>query len=82
METIGETWEEFELLPEDFHDLGDRVVVLGRWRARGKGSGAQYETTLGWLFELREGRIALLRSYREPADALAAGRGAGEPETP
>jgi hypothetical protein len=34
-----ENWEELQSLPEEFRDLGDRVLVLGRLKGRGKGSG-------------------------------------------
>jgi hypothetical protein len=33
-------WSEFQVIPEEFRDLGDRVLVLGRIKGRGKGSGA------------------------------------------
>jgi hypothetical protein len=35
-----DTWEEYCLVPEEFRDLGDSVLVLGLVEARGKGSGA------------------------------------------
>src|SRR5271166_2608355 len=33
------TWREFRLLAGEFRDLGDRVLMLGRQEARGRGSG-------------------------------------------
>jgi len=36
-----ENWEELRTIAEEFRDLGDRVLVLGRQVGRGKGSGAQ-----------------------------------------
>ena len=41
---IRDNWEELQALPQEFRDLGDRVLVLGRLRARGKGSGAPVDT--------------------------------------
>ena len=31
-----ENWEELQIIAEEFRDLGDRVLVLGRLRGRGK----------------------------------------------
>src|ERR1700680_1236039 len=31
-----ENWEELQALPEEFRDLGDRVLVLGRLKGRGR----------------------------------------------
>jgi ketosteroid isomerase-like protein len=36
---LGETWDEFRLVIEEFRDLGDCVVGLGRTEGRGRGSG-------------------------------------------
>jgi ketosteroid isomerase-like protein len=33
---IDETWEEFRPVPEEYRDLGDRVLALGRLRTRGR----------------------------------------------
>ncbi len=35
-QTSSENWEELQALPEEFRDLGDRVLVLGSLRGRGK----------------------------------------------
>src|SRR5437763_14513877 len=32
-------WEEFEIEPYEFHDLGDRVLLVSRQRMRGRGPG-------------------------------------------
>ena len=39
-----ESWEELQAFSEEFRDLGDRVLVLGRLKGRGKGSGAPVDT--------------------------------------
>jgi hypothetical protein len=36
---IEETWEGLSPLPEEYRDLGDRVLALGRLRTRGRASG-------------------------------------------
>jgi ketosteroid isomerase-like protein len=69
---IPNTWEEFRAVGEDFRDLGDRVLVLGRAHGRGRGSGVQVDAPLGMLFELRGGKIARTRGYLHHGEALRA----------
>ncbi len=53
-------------------DMGDQVVVLGRLVGRGTGSGAKVEAELGWVMGIRDGKVASMRTYADPADALKA----------
>ena len=32
---LGDHWEFFDTVQEEWHDLGDRVVAIGWWHARG-----------------------------------------------
>jgi ketosteroid isomerase-like protein len=76
---IRENWEELEALPEEFRDLGDRVLVLGRLKGRGKGSGAPVDTPYTGIFDFRGERIWRYRVYLDSAEGL---RAAGLPEHP
>jgi uncharacterized protein len=67
-----ESLEELQTLPEEFRDLGDRVLVLGRLRGRGKGSGAPVDSPLGSIYDFRGGRIWRVRVYLDPTEALRA----------
>jgi ketosteroid isomerase-like protein len=51
---------------------GDEVVTCHHVRGRGRGSGIELEFDYAYLWRLRAGRITYCRSFREPADALAA----------
>lgn len=67
-----DAFDEVRLYADEVRDLGERVVVLGRFSYRGKASGIEQERAWGWVLWLREGRIVLVESYDDPADALAA----------
>ena len=69
---IGEVWEEIQVIPDDFRDLGDRVLVLGRQVGRGKGSGAQVDAPLAGIFDFRGDRIWRVRGYVDHAEGLRA----------
>jgi ketosteroid isomerase-like protein len=66
-------WEYFECCPLEFHDLGDRVLAFGHWRARGRASGVEVDgqpaTWLGWF---RDGLLCRWRTFTDRDEALAA----------
>jgi ketosteroid isomerase-like protein len=65
-----ETWEELQNVPEEFRDLGDRVVVLGRQVGRGTGSGAPVEAPIANILDFRDGRTWRSRAYFDCDEAL------------
>ena len=48
------------------------VLVLGRITVRGRGSGVELEREVGYVFEMRQGRIASGRTYLTQEEAVAA----------
>jgi ketosteroid isomerase-like protein len=65
-----ESWAEFRIEPIDFRVARDRVVFLGHLHAVGRGSGIAFDTPLGMVFTLREGRITGSVDYLDHAAAL------------
>ena len=51
---------------------GDSVVVLTRYRGRGKGSGASVDTIGAHLWTLRDGMVVRLEIYSSRKKALEA----------
>ena len=64
------TWDEYEVIPEDFVDVGDRVVVTVRMRGRGRGSGIAVEARLYDVYTLRAGLIVRMDEFAERSEAL------------
>jgi ketosteroid isomerase-like protein len=69
---VDSAWEELRLVYDDYRDLGDRVLVLGRIEGRGRGSGAVVETPQGAVADFRDGKLSSARSYLDHAEALKA----------
>jgi ketosteroid isomerase-like protein len=69
---LKNAWEEFQVLRDEFRDLGDLVVMLGRLQGRGKGSGVPVDSSLGMVFDFRGGTISRIRGYLDHAEALRA----------
>jgi uncharacterized protein len=72
-------WEYWLVVPEEFLEFGDHVVVLASYRGRGKESGVEISQEGAHVFELRDGKVVRLEIFadREKAMALARSR-AGE----
>jgi ketosteroid isomerase-like protein len=58
IETFGEAWERWNLLPEIVLDLGDRVLLLGTLRLAATTSGLQLEPDYAELMTARGGLVA------------------------
>jgi ketosteroid isomerase-like protein len=55
-----------------FRDGGNSVVVLAEYRAKAGASGPEAAARWGWLFEVRDGRIARGRDFLDQRQALEA----------
>jgi ketosteroid isomerase-like protein len=52
---------------------GERVLVIGTWRARGRGSGVELDSPQAyWLVHLREGKVTRLRTFTGMEQAFEA----------
>jgi ketosteroid isomerase-like protein len=70
---LDEVWDERELEPYYVLDLGDRVVALGVFRVRGRGSGLRLEQPFVQQVTVREGLVARdAARYMEWEDGLQA----------
>ena len=69
---LEEAFSEIKIDYAEIRDLGDRLVALGHFRARGKKSGIPVETPTGWLVEFKGGRVSYVRAYFDPEEALEA----------
>ena len=59
---------------DDVQDHGERVVALGGIRTVDKGTRDDREQAVGWVFEIRDGRIDAVRAYASHAEAMDAVR--------
>ena len=65
----------FEIGRADLDDalgVGDITVLVGRIHYRGKGSGVESETPVGWMLKFRDGKVLNFRAFREPEQAFDA----------
>jgi ketosteroid isomerase-like protein len=62
---IWANWEHFDTVPEEFTRVGERILVTGRWHARGKGSGVELDIPATWVVEVRDGKITYWQTYTD-----------------
>jgi ketosteroid isomerase-like protein len=67
---VAQVWQELRSEPEEFREIGDRVVVIGRIYAWGVGR--VIDAPAGWVWRLRDGRIVEGRVYDSRRGALEA----------
>jgi ketosteroid isomerase-like protein len=63
------SWEFFQVIPETFQRVGERILVTGRWKARGIESGVELDIPASWVVEVRDGKIAYWQTYTDHAQA-------------
>ncbi len=64
---VGITWD-----VEEIRDIGGGVIVLGRIRGRGRGSGVPMDVRAGWVARFRENLVTSFRTYADRAAAFDA----------
>ena len=69
---IEQSFGRFKVRTDEFVDLGDRVLVLGGIDLEGKASGVEIDQPMGWLLELRDGKLARMFFYSSHAEAREA----------
>jgi ketosteroid isomerase-like protein len=65
-------WERLDLIPEEYLDAGDQVVLVVRYSGRGRASGIEFEDRLFEVHTLRDGKVTRKRDFRTRAEALEA----------
>jgi ketosteroid isomerase-like protein len=67
---IDRNFELHHVLANDIRAVGDRVLVLGAVRLRGKASGTEMEHPFAWVCEMRDGALSRMLFYSSHAEAL------------
>jgi ketosteroid isomerase-like protein len=69
---LYDAFDEIRIEVSEIRDMGDRVVAIGRTRSRGKASGADVNTPIGFVTEFKNGKAISVRGYLDPKEALEA----------
>jgi ketosteroid isomerase-like protein len=69
---VRDIWEEQHVIADEFRDLGDCVLVLGRIVGRGRASSVPVVTPSAIVSDFRDGKIVRVRTYLDHGEALKA----------
>ena len=71
IDDLREAWEIVRADVDAGLGVGEVALLVGRIHYRGRGGGAETETSAGWMPKFREGKLVCLRAFREPEKALS-----------
>lgn len=74
---IGDDWDGFQAIPQEYLDAGDTVVVLGRYRGTAKATGRPLDAQLAHVWRVEDGKAVGFQQY---TDTLQAARATGQIE--
>jgi ketosteroid isomerase-like protein len=70
---LRDNFERFEPWLDEVREAGDnRVVAIGGISFRSKEAGIDMDERMGWVYELRNGRLRRMLFYDSPSEALEA----------
>lgn len=69
---IATEWEYWNIQLDHVLDAGDNVIVLGRYRAKQRGTGNEMDIQCAHVWWLRDGKITRFQQYADTAGARAA----------
>ena len=72
LQAFADTWEDFRLTAERIVEVGDRVAVVVRVEAKGKGSGIELDARVGHLVSVVDGTVLRWQTFNDPEEALEA----------
>ncbi len=69
---LSETLSDLQAEYSEVRDLGDRIVGIGHIRTRGTASGAETESPIGSVVDLKNGKGIRVRTFLDHEEALEA----------
>lgn len=67
---VEKVWDELRLRPDDYRQVGDTILVTGRvW---GRSGGQITDSSAGWHWRVKEGKVVYIRAFRSAAEARQA----------
>ena len=71
---LASEWADFKVMPEEWLDAGNHVVVLGTYSGRHKESGREIRAQFAHIWGVTHGRVVRFQQYTDTkqfADAIA-----------
>jgi ketosteroid isomerase-like protein len=72
LQNLDETIAELRIEISEIRDLGERIVAIGHLRGHGKQSGAEVESSIGYVVEFKNGKVIRIDDFLDAKEALEA----------
>lgn len=69
---LGNHWESFSIIPDEFIESGDTVVVLSHSEAKGKDTGTEVKLPWVHIWRFRDGQVTEVQALTDTAMAASA----------
>jgi ketosteroid isomerase-like protein len=69
---LGENWESFEIVPDEFIESGDTVVVLSHGNVKGRETGKEAKLPWVHVWRFRDGKVTEVQALTDTALAADA----------
>jgi uncharacterized protein len=69
---VGENWDAFSIVPDEFLESGDTVVVLSHAEARAKETGREVKLPWVHIFRFSDGKVTEVQALTDTALAVEA----------
>ena len=70
---LDEAFETWRVIPEEWHERDDVLVVVGKVHGRGRGSGVEFDQPIAWVAQFRGDKLFRLQTFVDREEALKAG---------
>jgi ketosteroid isomerase-like protein len=72
---LDEPWESFVVDEMEYREVDDQVVCVGRLRAKGRGSGVEFDQPIAMVLWFRGDKLARAQSFLDVDQGLSAAAG-------
>lgn len=72
LESLPALWAEYEAEAEEFRDVGEHVVVLGRYRCTARETGKRFDAPFALVCTMRDGKVSSVREFTATAQLVDA----------
>ncbi len=69
---LATEWDNFQVIPAEFHDAGETVVVTGRYKGTYKATQTPLDSQFAHFWRLRDGKVTEFQQYTDTAQAARA----------
>jgi ketosteroid isomerase-like protein len=66
---LATEWDNFQVMPAEFHDAGETVVVTGRYNGVFKATRTPIDSQFAHFWRLRDGKVTEFQQYTDTAQA-------------